>query len=176
MKQNKRVWAAAALLVFLGFLWLCYLCDGVMSRYGIYELFSYQTHELLGLVPFLGLGVTLIWAVVLLVQGFRQKAWRACGPLLAVLLLVSALQAVQLHRELQTVSVTGHITVESMDSRTLTLQARTESGTRLTLDYPMLVGELLKTDGTSYYVSYDLERAYAGRGALTMVWGVQEAR
>lgn len=170
MKTIGRV----SVLLLLGFLWFCFLCNQVMSRYGIYEIFSYRTNELLSLVPFLGLGLTSLWAVLVLVQGLRKKEWRSCVPLLAILLLFSVLQFVQVHQLIQVTSVTTHITIEAIDSKTLTLQAQTSDGPQITLTYPMLVGALLKTDGTSYYVSYETSGDSASHGVLTMIWDTQE--
>ena len=162
-------------LLLLGFLWFCFLCNQVMARYGIYEVFSYSVNEYLSLVPFLGLGLTAVWAAALLVQGIRQKDWRPLAPLLAVLLLLSVLQLTWLRQLYQTVSVTDYITIAHLDSKTLTLQAQTSDGTQITLHYPMLVDALLKTDGTSYYVSYETNRSSASRGTLSMVWSTLES-
>lgn len=157
-------------LLLLGFLWFCFLCNHVMARYGIYEVFSYSVNESLSLVPFLGLGLTLIWAIVLLVRGFRQKAWKPLALLLAVLALCSALQFTWLYRLYQTTSVTTYVTIESINSKTLTLRAQTSDGTPLTLRYPMLVEAFLKTDGTAYYISYETNRFSPSQGTLAMVW------
>ena len=167
MKHFARI----IVLLLLGFLWFCFFCDHVMARYGIYEVFSYSVHEALSLVPFLGLGLTLIWAAALLARGFRQKTWKPAAPLLAVLLLLSALQATWLRQTYRTASVTTHITIQSIDPKSLTLQAQTSDGAPLTLRYPMLVEALLKTDGTSYYVCYETNRSSPSQGTLVMVWG-----
>lgn len=166
--------AQGIVLLLLGFLWFCFLCNHVMARYGIYEVFSYSANELLSMVPFLGLGLTSVWAVALLARGFRQRAWKAAAPLLAVLLLFSALQFAWLHRLYQTVSVTDRITIDSIDPKTLTLRARASDGAPLTLGYPMLIGSFLETDGVSYYVSYETNRSAPTQGRLTMVWDALE--
>ena len=144
-------------LLLLGFLWFCFLCNHVMARYGIYEVFSYSVNESLSLVPFLGLGLTLIWAIVLLVRGFRQKAWKPLALLLAVLALCSALQFTWLYRLYQTTSVTTYVTIESINSKTLTL-----------------VEAFLKKDGTAYYISYETNRFSPSQGTLAMVWDTLE--
>ena len=69
-------------------------------------------------------------------------------------------------------STTTTITVQSLDSRTQTLQGQTADGTPVELTYPMLVGDLLRTDGTEYSISYEHVREQPQRGQLTMVWGV----
>lgn len=161
-------------LLLLGFLWFCFLCDHVMARYGIYEVFSYSVHEHLGLIPFLGPCLTSVWAAVLLVRGLRQKAWKPVAPLLAVLLLFSALQFTWLYRLCQTASATAHVTIDSIDPKTLTLRAQTSDGAPLTLRYPMLIESFLKTDGTAYYISYETNRSSPSQGTLTMVWDTLE--
>ena len=42
----------------------------------------------------------------------------------------------------------------------------------LPLTFPMLVGDLLRTDGTEYSVSYEHRREQPQQGQLTMVWAV----
>lgn len=166
--------ASGIALLLLGFLWLCFLCNHVMSRYGIYEVFSYSVNEFLSLVPLLGPVLTSVWAAVLLVRGLRQKAWKPVAPLLAVLLLFSALQFTWLYRLCQTASAVVHVTIDSIDPKTLTLRAQTSDGAPLTLRYPMLIENLLKTDGTAYYISYEANRSSPSQGTLMMVWDTLE--
>ena len=153
-------------------LWLCYLCDQVMSRYGIYELFSYNTHELLSAVPLVCFAVTFIGFVVLLVKGLRQKDLGRRAVLLALLAVLTVGQGLYLRQRSQMASTTTTITVQSLDSRTQTLRGQTADGTPVELTYPMLVGDLLRTDGTAYAVSYEHEMEQPQRGQLTMVWAV----
>ena len=153
-------------------LWLFYLCDQVMSRYGIYEIFSYTTHELLASAPWVCCGVTAIGFAVLLVRGLRRKDLRSRAVLLVLLAVLTVGQGLYLRRQSQMASTTTTITVQSLDSRTQTLQGETADGTPVELTYPMLVGDLLRTDGTEYSISYDHEREQPQRGQLTMVWAV----
>lgn len=153
-------------------LWLCYLCDQVMSRYGIYEIFSYSAHELLSTVPLVCSGVTAVAFAVMLVKGLRRRDLGRRAVVLALLAALTVGQGLYLRQQSQMASTTTTITVQSLDSRTQTLQGQTADGTPVELTYPMLVGDLLRTDGTEYSISYEHVREQPQRGQLTMVWAV----
>ena len=169
--KRRRCWYG----YFLGgllILWLCYLSDQMMSRYGIYELFSYTTHEWLASVPWVCCGVTAIGFAVLLIKGLRRKDLRSRAVLLALLAVLAVGQGLYIRQRSPMASTTTTITIQSLDSRTQTLQGRTADGMPVELTFPMLVGDLLRTDGTEYSVSYEHRREQPQQGQLTMVWAV----
>ena len=68
--------------------------------------------------------------------------------LLALLAVLAVGQGLYIRQRSQMASTTTTITIQSLDSRTQTLQGRTADGMPVELTFPMLVGDLLRTDGT----------------------------
>lgn len=67
-------------------LWIIYIFEKEMSNYGIYTLVNYNVHEILSIVPFFCILVTIAWLYILIKDSIKHKKNK---PHIAMLLLLS---------------------------------------------------------------------------------------
>ncbi len=84
------------------YIWLIYLSDYEMSRYGIYTIFSYNLHEVLGLIPFLSIFITIIWLLFTIVKGIKEKGKKSNWGLGLILLALCIIQILFIKNQYQT--------------------------------------------------------------------------
>lgn len=157
------------LIILIGLIfWIFYLFDSEMSRYGIYTMFSYRTHELLSGVPLLCLIITICWLIFILASIVRKTYYKSNVFLHILLLVLFFAQINYIHSQSQIINTSCITGIESMDKQNFTMVIN--SGDKsITLEYPMLLQDFLKTDGTEYGITYEWSRANPNSGKLTMV-------
>ena len=71
-KQSKRI------IVLLSgiYLWIFFIFQEELSRYGLYTLTSYNVHEIASFIPFLCVGTAIIWCGYLIVKVAKRQAER----------------------------------------------------------------------------------------------------
>ncbi len=152
-------------------LWILYSCDSAMARYGIYTIFSYNVHEMFSLIPFICFLFTFGWLLVLLIRSVRGKKIRSNLFLLFLLLVFSIAQFSYFLNQSQTVSTSCIASIKSIDDQKLEIEIDTGERT-ITLDCPMLLMDILKTDGTEYGITYEWSKSKPNYGKLAMIGSV----
>lgn len=152
-------------------LWILYLCDAEMARYGIYTIVSYNTHEVLSAVPLLSIIITAVWLVALIAKSGREKNIKSHMVLSVVLLVLCAAQVMYIQNNYQTVNTSLVTNIDKIDKDKMEIVIKTEEYD-LILDCPMIVLDLLKTDGTEYVITYEWNKKSPGYGRLCIVQSI----
>lgn len=169
MKENQ---SKSIITILIGLIfWTIYLFASEMSRYGMYTIVSFNVYELLVLVPFVCIIITLCWLIFIFVQCIRKKEIKS-NLLLGILILTLGIAQISyINNQSQLAYVSSVAQIESINEEKLEIVINTE-GNRLTLDCPMLVQYLLKTDGTEYYITYEWNKTHPNQGKLCMIQSV----
>ena len=163
-RNNKSTFIIIIGLIF----WILYLCDAEMSRYGIYTIFSYSTHELLSAVPILCLIITICWLILILVRKFRKNNFKSDLFLSILLIILSVSQIVYLYNQSQTVLISCGARIERIDTTQLEIVIKTDERS-VTLNCPMLAQSLIRADGTEYGITYEQRKSDLYYGKLCMI-------
>jgi hypothetical protein len=150
-------------------LWILYLCDIEMSRYGIYTIFSYNVHELLSLVPLVCIIITTGWLIFIITKTAKNKNIKLDIFLCILLFVLCGSQIIYINNRYQTRSTTFVSSIKSIEKQEIFIDMEEYD---LTLDCPMLVQDLLKTDGTVYSITYEWSKSNPNYGKLCMIQSV----
>ena len=71
-KRNKRAFIPLCGVC----LWIFYVFQEELARYGLYTIISYNMHELAFVIPFLCMGTAVIWCGYLLAKAVKRKCDR----------------------------------------------------------------------------------------------------
>lgn len=152
-------------------LWTIYLFTTEMGKYGMYTIVSFNVSEILVLVPFVCIIITVCWLIIIFVQCIRKKETKANLMLGILILSLAIAQISYIYNQSQLAYVSSVAKIESINEEKLEIVINTEEN-RLTLDCPMLVQYLLKTDGTEYYITYEWNNSHPNQGKLCMIQSV----
>ncbi len=150
---------------------MIYLCDAEMSRYGIYTIFSYRAHELISAIPLLSILITMGWIITLIVQIVKEKKLRPYLSLGALLLIVGIGQMIYLNNRAHTVMTSLVTPIDRVNRDKMEIVIETERR-EVRLDCPMIVLDVLKTDGTEYGITYEWNKKNPGYGKLCIVQAI----
>jgi hypothetical protein len=166
-EKSKRV-----LIILIGIIfWLAYFYDSDMSRYGIYTIFSYNTHEVLSAIPLLSITITMVWLISLAIKIIREKSIKA-HMLLCILLIVLFIgQTIYIINKYQTVTTSFVTNIDRINRDKMEIVIDRDKHD-LTLDCPMIVLDLLKTDGTEYGITYEWNKKDPSYGKLCIVQSI----
>ena len=155
-----------ALSIIIGvLLWMIYLFDAEMSRYGIYTIFNYRTHEMMGIIPFVCIIVTVIWLLTVVIKVIKEKNKRPHLILGIILLVFFGVQTKYIYNAFQTVSTSFVTSIERIESDKMSIVINS-NGNELTLECPQIVLEVFKTDGTEYGITYEWNKSNPNYGKL----------
>ncbi|MBE5966111.1 MAG: hypothetical protein E7255_03990 [Lachnospiraceae bacterium] len=149
-------------------LWFLYICDSEMARYGIYTIFSYNVHEILSGIPYLCFLFTGGWLLVLITRSVHGKNIKSNLLLLVLLFVFCVAQFIYIHNQSQKVYTDCIASIKNIDTQKLEIEIDTGERT-ITLDCPMLLIDILKTDGTEYVILYEWSKSKPNYGKLSMV-------
>lgn len=152
-------------------LWILYLCDAEMSRYGIYTIFSYNIHEIISIIPLLSIIITIIWLVSLVSIMLKSKNIKANILLTILLLVLSIGQMMYISNRSQTVISSFVTNIDKINAEKMEIIIETDKG-NLTLYCPMIVLGALKTDDTEYYITYERNKKNPSYGKLCIVQSI----
>lgn len=150
-------------------LWIIYLLESELSGYGIYTFISYQIHELISLLPFILIGITLIWLIILVIRIVKKKNDKEDMLFTAILLIFAVLQGDFIFQSYNTSTNFIRATVENIDSVNGEIEIRNETGQTILLDAPELVRNMVCTDGTEYFITYRFDKTSRLEGKLQMI-------
>lgn len=148
--------------------WMAYLYDQDMSRYGIYTLFNFNTHEVLSMIPLVSIVITAIWIVYLLIESFRERKIKSHKIFCIIFIVLFITQTMYIKKLYQTFTTTIYTSISKINKGTMEIIIDTDDYD-LTLDCPMIVLDLLKTDGTEYGIQYEFNEKNPSYGKLSIV-------
>ncbi len=149
-------------------LWLVYLSDNEMARYGIYTIFSYNVHEFLGLIPFLSIIATIIWMLLTISKSMKEKGEKSNRFLSLILLALCVMQIVFVKDQNQIWNITCVTSVKSIQENKMEITIN-QNGRDIALECPMLVLKMIKADGTDYLITYEWKKSDPEHGKLCMI-------
>lgn len=165
--MNRRL---SSLLIFLLVgvcLWILFIFEGEMANYGIYTLVNYNTHEILALIPFVCILVSIIWFLVVTVKSIKTKNYK--DNAIAISLLVAALffQISYISSQSNQIYIDTVAYVERIDPTKEEIVIN-KSGERVLLECPMTIFELLKVN-EEYLISYQCKKNNPNVGKANLV-------
>lgn len=166
MNHRRKIKIIISLIGIL--LWTIYLCDGEMSRYGIYTIFSYHMHELMGLIPLLSIILTVGWLIFFIVKCMKQKSMKSHQVVFLTLLAICVIQFLFIKTRYQAVTTSCVTAVKSIQENKMEITINKDSSD-ITLDCPMLVLYMIKADGTEYGITYEWNKSNPDHGKLCMI-------
>ena len=160
------------LIIIIGIiLWMAYLYDSDMSRYGIYTIFSYNTHELLSIIPLLSIIITGVWILYLAIKFIREKIIKSHKLFCIFLIVLFIGQTMYIINRNQTVTTSFVTSIDRINTDKMEIVINTDKYD-LALDCPMIVLDLLKTDGTEYGITYEWNKKNPSYGKLCIVQSI----
>lgn len=165
--KNKSV-----LIIIIGIIfWMAYFYDSDMSRYGIYTIFSYKTHEVLSAIPLLSFIITVVWLISLVIKIIREKSIKSHMLFCILMIVLFISQMMYMLNKNQTVTTSFVTSIDRINKDKMEIVIDTDKYD-LTLDCPMLVLDLLKTDGTEYGITYEWNKKNPSYGKLCIVQSI----
>lgn len=150
-------------------LWVCYLLQEELARYGLYTLFDYGVHELASAIPLVSLVITVVALVVLVCQMVRKSGEPSNPWFILLLAFLLVVQLFYFYDASQVVSVSTVVTVEDVDQEhgTITVvDAFAEEATPVVLEAPELVLNLVQEGDAQYSVMYECRSGQPDQGKL----------
>ena len=167
---DKKKHTVIILLIAL-LLWVIYLCDNEMSRYGIYTIFSYKVHEVLGLIPILSTLITIGWFILIILKSMKEKPVKSNWGLSLFLLSLCVIQILFLKNQSQTWSTSCVTSVKSIQESKMEIIIN-RNGIDVALDCPMVVLYMIKADGTEYGITYEWNKSDLEHGKLCIIQAI----
>jgi glucan phosphoethanolaminetransferase (alkaline phosphatase superfamily) len=168
MKEKSK----GVLIIIIGIiLWMAYLYDSDMSRYGIYTFFSYNTHEVLSIIPLLSIIITGVLILSLVTKIIREKSIKSHKFFCILLIVLFISQTMYIINKNQTVTTSFVTSINRINIDKMEIVINTDKYD-LTLDCPMIVLDLLKTDGTEYGITYEWNKKNPSYGKLCIVQSI----
>lgn len=164
-EKNKILFIIITGIIF----WILYLGDSEMSRYGIYTIFSYNTHELLSVVPFLSIFITAIWLIFFTIKIIRKRDIKSYNLMFVLLIVLLIFQAMYMSDKGQTITTSFVSNIDKINGNTIVIDTDEHD---LKLYCPQIVLGLLKTDGTEYLITYEWNKQNPENGELAIVQSI----
>lgn len=139
-------------------LWLVYLFEAELAKYGIYTIVPYNVHEILAIVPLLSIILTIICLLVLI-----ERKIKPVFLLIAIVFLVA--QVNYLYEQSNVVSITTIAEVTSIRTGEITI--KNDAG-EVDLECPMLIYKLLET-GKEYLIDYETNSNNTSIGEVNII-------
>lgn len=162
--------AKRIIIILIGIcLWVFYILQNELANYGIYNVVSYQIHEIASIIPGVSICGSIIWFVRLLYT-FIKKKESSDIFFIVVLFCVILLQGSYLHSMSNEYSTTSVVKIMSVDEEQNSLIVeQVESGNVLELESLMLVNNMVELEGQTYLVTYSWNEMNPNKGKLRMI-------
>lgn len=151
-------------------LWIIYIFEKEMSNYGIYTLVNYNVHEILSIIPFFCILVTIAWIFILIKDSIKHKKFK---PHIAMLLLLSVSLLFQGNYVVSQSNIASTSTVArvvNIDSQKEEIVINNELG-EIVLACPMTIFILLEVD-KEYLISYLHEKEKPSKGKVNLIQNI----
>lgn len=166
MKEKNK----SLLIIIIGVIfWILYLGDTEMSKYGIYTVFSYSTHEIMSIVPLVSIFITAVWLLSLIIKIFRERNIKSYKFMFVLLIILFISQVGYFLDKGQTTTTSIITDIDKIDGNTVAICTDEHE---LELYCPQIVLGLLKTDGTEYVITYEWNKKNPKYGELTIVQSI----
>lgn len=166
MKEKNK----SLLIIIIGVIfWILYLGDTEMSKYGIYTVFSYSTHEIMSIVPLVSIFITAVWLLSLTIKIFRERNIKSYKFMFVLLIILFISQVGYFLDKGQTTTTSIITDIDKIDGNTVAICTDEHE---LELYCPQIVLGLLKTDGTEYVITYEWNKKNPKYGELTIVQSI----
>lgn len=166
MKEKNK----SLLIIIIGVIfWILYIGDTEMSKYGIYTVFSYSTHEILSGVPLLSIFITAVWLLSLTVKVIREKNIKSYKFMFVLLIILFISQVGYISDKGQTTTTSIVTNIDKIYGNTVVIYTDEHE---LELYCPEIVLGLLKTDGTEYLITYEWNKKNPKYGELNIVQSI----
>lgn len=136
-----------------------------MANYGIYTIFSFNTHEVMALIPFLGIIITAICFFYKARKMIKEKNIKSHMFLTILMLVLCIAQMKYILNTSQTVISSSIASVERIELDRMSIVVNL-NGSDLILECPQVVLEMFQTDGTEYYITYAWKKNKPNNGKL----------
>lgn len=156
-------------------LWVIFLLEEELAGYGIYTIISYNVHEVMAVIPLAIITITFIWLILLIVKMVKKKNDKDDIIFALILLIFTILQGYYFHSMSGRHTATLFATVESVDSVSTEMKVCTEDGQIIAMQTPELVCNMVRTDGTEYFITYSFDEENPLEGKLRMISFVRES-
>jgi hypothetical protein len=165
-KENYK----SLFIIFIGVIfWIIYLGDSELSKYGIYTIINYSTHEVLSLIPLLSIFITSVWLLSLIIKIIKERNIKSHKFIFVLLIILFISQAMYISDKEQTNTTSFVTNIDKIDGNTIIIDTDEHE---IKLYCPELVIGLLETDGTEYGITYEWNKKNPGFGKLTMVQSI----
>lgn len=155
-------------------LWIFYIFQEEMANYGMYTVISYQMHEIASIIPILLMGATIGWFIYILYKMIKKKSDGADKVFIIILLGLVLLQGSYVRQMSKQVTTTTLVVIERIDGENNRIIVQNEDlSLRVKLESPMLVNDMLETDGQKYLVTYVWHEGKPNEGKLQMIQRVE---
>lgn len=166
-EKNKSI-----LILIIGIIvWMAYLYDSDMSRYGMYTIFSFNAHEVISVIPSLSIIITAVWILALVTKIIRGKSIKSHKFFCILLIALLIPQTMYITNKKQTVTTSFITSIDRINRNKMKIVVKTDK-CDLTLDCPMIVLDLLKTDGTKYGITYEWNKKDPSYGKLCIAQSI----
>lgn len=168
MKHRGKI-SLIAVVVIGALLWGFYIIQEEFADYGMYQLISYQMHEISSLIPFLCILVSIGCAVYLFVRLIKRNSDIAEKFLLLVFVLCLVLQISYIKEQSNIMRTTTVCTVEEVSRTGGIIVVSIDNGdSTISLKCPMLVRGLVE-QRQQYLISYTWHKNTPDEGELNMI-------
>lgn len=165
MKNSKYT---TTIVSFVGIiLWIIYLFEKEMSNYGIYSLVSYNTHEILSMVPLLSLVVTFIWLILIIKTSITKHEIKSNMIVLIILSALLVIQGGYIQSQSKMVSTSTVAKVTDINPQEETVTIDNALGV-VVLECPMVIFKLLEIDQT-YLITYQHKKDNKTSGKVNLM-------
>lgn len=162
---NRRILPLA-----IGFvLWCFYIMQEEMSNYGIYSVISYRVHEVVSMIPVLLIILTIVWSLYLLYKIIKRKE-SSDIKFVCILVILTFLQGSYIHWTQHFISTTIVAEIKGVDKVQGMITIYNENlEVEVVLESPILVNNIVETDGRKYLISYVWRKNTPNEGKLQMI-------
>ncbi len=164
--NNKKCRLMASMLICIA-LWVVYIFENEMSRYGIYTLVDYGIHEILSIVPFICVIANIVFISNIVRDMIKNKRIYS-NIVVTILLSITLLLQVQFFIEkfntITIIAITQVISVDA-DKEEITISSGNKD---IVLTCPMPILKLLEVDG-EYLITYETTNESSNKGNVNQI-------
>ncbi len=159
------------ILLLLGVcLWIIYIFQEEMARYGMYTVVGYRMHEIFNFMPECCMLTTVLWLCYLLKRLIRRRSIKPDALFAVILIGALVLQGDYIEQKYDTHSTTLLIAeVVSVYNRHNEIVVRDIEGNEITLECPQLVKRMLAKGGQKYTITYEWQNDDPYHGVLCAI-------
>lgn len=148
-------------------LWVLFLCDAGMARFGIYTMVSYPIHEVISTFPYFCILVTIIWLSLLVAKSIKAKTFKENAIVISLLTVAFFLQGGYMSAQANLSGTVTSAFVESIDPVKEEIVITNDNG-KVTLECPMIIFSLLEID-KEYSIMYEWKKNNPTVGKVNLI-------